>query len=193
MKKYFEIGQRLKKLRGGLNQQIYAKRIGVSYRAYQNYESGESIPKPIILKKIAAKGSVTIDWILTGGLRPLEKKALIKEIELSFLKESRDIVGLRIQNALRKMETLEPSNLNSFIDTAAYLIRLGKFQDFMDLLTIDKDSPLDMMIKRVNRIFFEGDKTKLEAVTNFLKALDPGEKGQDPDAQSGEKDDDTSR
>ncbi len=74
MKKYAEIGQRIKELREQfsreskveLSQQAAAKRFHVSLRAYQNYEAGERIPPGPVLSKMALFYRVTIDHILTG-------------------------------------------------------------------------------------------------------------------------------
>ncbi len=175
MKKDIEIGLRLKKLRRGLHQEVYAKRIGVSYRAYQNYESGKRIPTAAVLKKIAEKASVTVDWILKGDLQLSEKKAIAERIEASFLKENRDLLKLTLVNRLNEMGIPAPHDIDGFIDTAVYLIGRGKFQDFLLFLTIDETSLLYGMKKQVEKIYLEGNDKKIEAVRSLLEALDTGE------------------
>jgi transcriptional regulator with XRE-family HTH domain len=61
----FNIGARIRKIRGSLNQKDFAKIIGVSTSVISKYESGR-IPKAIILKKIADYGGVNVEWLLHG-------------------------------------------------------------------------------------------------------------------------------
>jgi transcriptional regulator with XRE-family HTH domain len=66
MRKFKDVGERLKILREPITQPDFARRIGVSLTAYQNYESGKRIPKGDVLRKIASKFETTVDWILYG-------------------------------------------------------------------------------------------------------------------------------
>jgi transcriptional regulator with XRE-family HTH domain len=84
MRKYLPIGERLKRLRGDLSQEKFAKIIDVSHKGYQRYESGERIPPPHVLMRIAALCNTTIDWILGGDLTM--EQALI----LAWIKEDKD-------------------------------------------------------------------------------------------------------
>jgi len=61
----FNIGARIRKIRGSLNQKDFAKIIGVSTSVISKYESGR-IPKAVILKKIADYGGVSVEWLLHG-------------------------------------------------------------------------------------------------------------------------------
>ncbi len=86
MKKYSEIGQRLKELREqfsrelkvDLSQKKFAQRLNVSLRAYQNYEAGERIPPGPVLSKIAEFYDCTSDYILTGDEKLLRQHLLNK-------------------------------------------------------------------------------------------------------------------
>lgn len=44
----------------------FAKELGVSFAAYQNYEYGKRVPPGHVLSKIAALCLVTTDYLLTG-------------------------------------------------------------------------------------------------------------------------------
>lgn len=67
MKKHIEIGNRLKKIRGAISQRDFAKKMGISYGSYRNYESGERRPPERVLSKIVDNYKyITVDWILTG-------------------------------------------------------------------------------------------------------------------------------
>jgi transcriptional regulator with XRE-family HTH domain len=189
-------------LRGDLSQKDFAKKIGVSHKGYQRYESGERIPRPDILFKIAESESLTVDWLLTGKLRGLEEKILDKERGIPVSTQRVTRVELKQVDLLREKGFLIPSDFETFIDAKMYqalmvvfyespdifgfinnvfyLRKQGKFREFLEV------------IEQFGRIFFEGNKTKLEALTNFLKVLDPGKKEHDPDTQPGQKNEDSS-
>lgn len=64
-----EIGQRLTSLRhqkGNPPQEVVAAAVGVSYRSYQAWESGQTKPSWRSLTKVAAYYGVTPEWILVG-------------------------------------------------------------------------------------------------------------------------------
>ena len=89
-------GEKLKQLRGlsQLTQEEVAGKIGVSYRTYQNYESGRMYPnKTAVYGKLAALFNVTADYLLSeddqylidahekGGLRAMKDvQKLIAEV-----------------------------------------------------------------------------------------------------------------
>lgn len=88
MKKYLEIGQRLRELREQFSKQLHveltqeycAQKIGVSLRAYQNYEAGERMPPGPALSKIASFYDVTVDYVLNGD-EQLLRQHLINKLE----------------------------------------------------------------------------------------------------------------
>ena len=60
------VGQRIRAIRGKMNQTDFAKTIGVRKQNYvSRYEHGR-IPNPELLVRIANYGKVTVDWLLTG-------------------------------------------------------------------------------------------------------------------------------
>lgn len=61
-----QVGQRIRTIRGEMNQTDFAKTIGVRKQNYvSRYEHGR-IPNPELLVRIANYGKVTVDWLLTG-------------------------------------------------------------------------------------------------------------------------------
>lgn len=64
--KNFDVGRRIKEIRGNLGQKEFGEILGVKPPAISKYESGR-IPDAATLKRIADYGGVTIDWILHGG------------------------------------------------------------------------------------------------------------------------------
>ena len=61
-----QVGQRIRTIRGTVNQTHFAKMIGVRKQNYvSRYEHGR-IPNPELLVRIANYGKVTVDWLLTG-------------------------------------------------------------------------------------------------------------------------------
>lgn len=200
MKKYFDIGERLKKLRGNLSQREFAKKIGLPHKTYQRYEYGEGIPKAQALYKIAEKESVSVDWLYTGKLRGLEQKILNKEMGIPFSVQTVDREEIRNVDSLHKKGIFVPPDIDNFIDSKIYQALMVAFWESPDIYEfinnffyLKKQGKLQEFseaIEQIGRIFFEGDKTKLEAVRGFLKALDPGEKKQDLDAQPGTESED---
>ena len=66
MNKFAEIGKRIRASRHHLTQPEFAKKIGISLPALQNYESGKRIPRGDVLRKIADYAKTLVDWILRG-------------------------------------------------------------------------------------------------------------------------------
>jgi transcriptional regulator with XRE-family HTH domain len=60
-----EVFLRLKKIRGNLSQEKFAKVLGVNQGTVCKYESGR-LPDAITLNKIAEYGGVTVEWLLHG-------------------------------------------------------------------------------------------------------------------------------
>lgn len=61
-----QVGQRIRAIRGKMNQTNFARTIGVRKQNYvSRYEHGR-IPNPELLVRIANYGKVTVDWLLTG-------------------------------------------------------------------------------------------------------------------------------
>lgn len=63
--KNYSVGERIRIIRGGLNQTEFGKILGVEAPSISRYESGR-VPDITVLEKIAAFGKTTIGWILEG-------------------------------------------------------------------------------------------------------------------------------
>lgn len=63
-KKYSDIGNRLKILRGNVTQANFAAKHHKTTRTYQYYESGERKPDLSFVKEIAKEYGKSIDWIM---------------------------------------------------------------------------------------------------------------------------------
>lgn len=63
-----EVGARLRDLRvkSDLSQRQFADFLGISLRAYQNYERGERRVSADIARKLSEKSGVNPDWLLSG-------------------------------------------------------------------------------------------------------------------------------
>lgn len=66
---FLGIGYRIRKIRGGLSQEVFGEIIGVTKASISRYESGR-VPDLVIIKKIAAYGGVTVEWFLRGAAAP---------------------------------------------------------------------------------------------------------------------------
>lgn len=74
----------------GLTQRETAEQIGVTYRTYQNYEAGASMPPAAVLARLAAVLGTSMD-LLTGNAEPAapatenaELTALLTEMQALF-------------------------------------------------------------------------------------------------------------
>ena len=56
--------ERLNKLRGEMNQEAFARKIGISRPTVGFYENGERLPDALVLMKIADVCGVSVDWLL---------------------------------------------------------------------------------------------------------------------------------
>jgi len=96
------LGDRLKQLRGGQSQSDFSGMIGVPFRTYQRYESGERIPKGDVLDRIAQATGRSVDWLLTGG--PTRDIDRVTEFQVPY---GLDPITKKIVSLLRNMD--EPS------------------------------------------------------------------------------------
>jgi transcriptional regulator with XRE-family HTH domain len=72
-----EIGERVKLVRGELNQRDFADRLGVSKGSISQIEQGKAMPSGDFLLKIHSAFEVDITWLLTGmGNQPTTAPAL---------------------------------------------------------------------------------------------------------------------
>lgn len=82
---------RLLRCEAGLTQRAAAEKIGVTYRTYQNYEAGASMPSGTVLAKLAALFGVSMDMLTdkaeTAECRSTENpelSALLAEMQALF-------------------------------------------------------------------------------------------------------------
>jgi transcriptional regulator with XRE-family HTH domain len=143
MKKYIEIGSRLRKLRAHLSQKKFAEQLGIPFRTYQRYETGERIPKGPALQEIAEVCDVTTDYILTGDEESLRHH---------LLKQTRDL-----QADAGELIARMPKMLGE-IDPALEKI----FPHWADISKEDKEAVLQYVFykKKVEKIFNKVDDKK---------------------------------
>jgi transcriptional regulator with XRE-family HTH domain len=129
------LGERLLAVRvaAGLSQDAFAERLGLSPRAYANYERGErEIPAAVVRTLYEVYGTDPL-WLLTGpGTDPVY--APERQLNLSLLEELIRIVESSLQHAHK---TLKP-------DKKARLIRLG-YEHCMQAGEIDTGRIRDML------------------------------------------------
>jgi transcriptional regulator with XRE-family HTH domain len=92
-----EIGERiaeLRKSRGNPPQEVVAHQLGVSYRAYQAWEAGDSKPAYRNLSKLAAFYGVTEEFILLGGDMPERQLPQLDRIEQLLVANSERLEAL---------------------------------------------------------------------------------------------------
>lgn len=115
-KQNLALGERLvaARIAAGLTQNAFAESLGLSPRAYANYERGErEIPATVVRKLYEIHGTDPV-WLLTGpGLDPVYVPE--RRLNLALLEELIRVVETNLQ---RVHKTLRP-------DKKARLIRLG--------------------------------------------------------------------
>ena len=81
---------RLLRRKAGMTQKQVAEKIGVTYRTYQNYEAGASLPSGSVVSKLASALGVSADTLLRDGKAPSPRtsdrklNALLAEMQALF-------------------------------------------------------------------------------------------------------------
>jgi transcriptional regulator with XRE-family HTH domain len=60
------VGLRIRQLRGQINQEEFAKGLGISQAQLSKYELGQSAPPLGVLIALGKSQVISVDWILTG-------------------------------------------------------------------------------------------------------------------------------
>jgi transcriptional regulator with XRE-family HTH domain len=192
LKRFEEIGNRLKQLRGPLSQKEFAKRIEVSLPAYQRYEAGKRMLKDDALYRIAAICNMPIEWILSGkieryyiqattDLKELiqlegKKKKTVEDLErIDTIKDKGYKESIRKSLSIMRVHT--PSEIEEYIESLPkplhkHFEERGKIKPSLKI----EASLFSVMVKQIERIYNEGNKVKINAIKSQLDALDPGEK-----------------
>lgn len=58
------LSERLRELRGGQSQTVFAAALGMRYQQYARYEKGENSPSADILLRICQAHAVSADWLI---------------------------------------------------------------------------------------------------------------------------------
>ena len=188
-KKYSQVGERIRELRGKLSQEEFAKKLGVSFRTYQRYDTGERIPHPHVLSRIAEKFNTTVDWILTGNLN-IEKSITLELAKKSFhLKDLAEelekinvcILKLKLAEAkqgateeeLKKISMIsgDEEKLLDFVRKFAQE-NIGEAEQVKHFEQISSRSPLYTILLRIEKMFNKGEKNKIDVIKAVLTALE---------------------
>ena len=113
------IGERIRTLRGDLQQKDLAKDIGISVQVLSNYEINKNDPPLSVAVKLAEYFGVTLDYLVNGTVQPVDK---IIEDKTGLSSES-----VRVLKKINKYCTDKdiPNPVNS-------LIEKKEFQDCID-------------------------------------------------------------
>lgn len=189
VKKYSQVGERLKELRGNLSQEEFAKKIGISFRTLQRYEVGERIPHPHVLSKIAEKFDTTVDWILTGNLN-IEKALILEGAKRSHyledLVEKLEEIRARTfrlkliegkENATEEeMEKISKilEDENIFLNLMRKMIEenVEQAKEVKYFEQISHHSPLYSIFRQIEKMFNKGEKAKIDAIKTLLTAFE---------------------
>ncbi len=117
MNKYKEIGERIRHLRGQYTQPEFAKKIGVSLPALQNYEAGKRIPKGDVLARIAAFRNMPVDFILYGEPRKITLDDAREHVKYALWLEGMKATGAELEQ-LAKQYLNAPDIIKSSLKAA---------------------------------------------------------------------------
>jgi phage repressor protein C with HTH and peptisase S24 domain/DNA-binding XRE family transcriptional regulator len=139
IKKYIDIGNRLKILRGKLTQSEFASDIGTALRAYQYYEAGDRVPPIELLTKISKKHNKSVDWILTG-IEDIEKyrvqEALARDVIIEELID-------RLEHSVSREERLICEYVKGRGAAEGTDVYVAEGKKFIDQLKKSLDGSLD--------------------------------------------------
>jgi len=85
------IGNRIKKVRGGLSREEFALKIGADKSTIQRYEQYNNIPKGDILQRIYEQFNVNIHWLLTGEGEPFPEE---KDVDAVFVRNQKEVYSV---------------------------------------------------------------------------------------------------
>lgn len=122
---YLDVGKRLEKLRKNLTQAEFAKKIGISLRTYQYYESGERLPPDPVLERIAEECNTTKDEILGRGFASLER--LFAQEKAKIAAEKAELEGLekKLRDKLLEWGIPVPENTLAFLEVVTFYNKHG--------------------------------------------------------------------
>ena len=172
-KKYVQVGERLRELRGKISQEEFAKKISIPFRTYQRYEVGERIPHPHVLTRIAEIFDTTTDWILTGNLN-IEKARMTERLKrMSYLE---DIVE-NFEGAINREEKLLYLGVKE--EGPEYGLERLEEKDFVEKLKgYIADVKIDFLptetrklIEAVIEILGSGNEVMIDALKGNIKAF----------------------
>jgi transcriptional regulator with XRE-family HTH domain len=63
---YFEVGQRIRELRGSFTQAEFAARLGVDRKSVVGWESGKRLPDGASMLRLVAEFRADVNYLLTG-------------------------------------------------------------------------------------------------------------------------------
>lgn len=98
---------RLKELRGEISQEKIAQKLGISQRAYSNYETGTREPDIETMIKLADYFGVTIDYLFGRSDEPntsLKVPEEYKNLSVAFYEGAKGLSQDDIDDVIRYME-----------------------------------------------------------------------------------------
>ncbi len=97
------VGARLKELRGGLTQQEFAARLGLSQAQYNRYETGKRLAPDAVLEGAARELGLSVEALVWGGAAPAadaasERARAVAELMAELDQDSREDLYLFLKN-----------------------------------------------------------------------------------------------
>jgi transcriptional regulator with XRE-family HTH domain len=173
-----EIGKRIRALRKErkLTQANFARRIRRDKSTVSKIESGKLELSNLVELAICNIFGIRKDWLLTGKGPKYDDRVKLLEERAKELGEDTWILFIMMKNAYNMRREAH----EAVFDKKPIILPYDESHDpkFFELL------------RQLNRIFMEGDKSKIAAIESMFNALDPGEKKQNLDAQPGKESED---
>jgi SOS-response transcriptional repressor LexA len=163
------IGGRLRRLRGDLSQEVFARRLGLRRPVYRRYETGERHPPIELLIKLARHGQTTIDWILLGKEDvSAGQPMLVREPKAAYGRAASQASAIPV---LSRRAAGRPPKAITAADIELYLPLPTAWAGEGQLVITMPDDSMEPAIKRDDLVAIEPVKGRLESKEGALVAV----------------------
>jgi len=120
-----DFGERLKKIRGKITQQDFAKKLGISLNSYASYERGATYPNYLFIKNICIFFQINPNWLIFGEGGMFKEGDIYKEeheshyLNYNRLRQAIEVIEMTISNQKNQPKNCEKAKM--IIDVYKYL------------------------------------------------------------------------
>jgi transcriptional regulator with XRE-family HTH domain len=165
---------RVKRLRGNLTQDQFAKSVGIKQTLISDYETGRTKPTTEILEKISRKANVNLNWLITGEGDPYieTKEIVVREGNGSYGRSAR-FVPLYSGVGCGDYRTWESKAEKVLTPDRSVLFKVAAKGDSMKDFILDGDilDVVPLTARKNNQIVIVSFKTEPEEINATAKYI----------------------